>query len=122
MAIQVMRKLGLETTDLRVALITTTGRITTDVFVWDVAIGLLKTLWQQLLDMLSGKAAPWLFQGLLIVLTFIAFRALARIIRYLVRRAVRSANASRSAPFCATESRGKRSPIRPPPLLPELGQ
>ena len=88
-AIQVMHKLGLKTTDLRVALITATDRITTDVFEWGVAIGLLKTLWQEFLDTLSAKAAPWLFQGLLIVLTFIAFRALARVIRYLVRRAVR---------------------------------
>ena len=93
-AIQVMHKLGLKTTDLRVALITATDRITTDVFEWGVAIGLLKTLWQQFLDTLSAKAAPWLFQGLLIVLTFIAFRALARVIRYLVRRAVRYSNFS----------------------------
>ena len=41
-AIQLMARLDLETTDLRVALIATTGRITADVFGGKVLLGLLK--------------------------------------------------------------------------------
>jgi small conductance mechanosensitive channel len=84
-----MSKLGLETSALRVALITATGRINADVFKWSVAMGLLKNLWQRLVDTLAAKSAPFLFQGLLIVLTFFAFRTLAKLVRRGVRRAVR---------------------------------
>jgi small conductance mechanosensitive channel len=93
-AIQFMDKLGLETTDLRVVLITASGRVNADVFKWSVFVGLLKYNWQRFIDLLATKSAPWLFQGLLIVLTFLGFRALARLVRYLVRRGVKYSNVS----------------------------
>ena len=88
-AILLMDLLGLESTDLRVALIATTGRINADIFQWRVLLGVLKTLWEQLLGFLAAKAPQWLFQGVLIVLTFIGFRALSNLVRRVVRRAVR---------------------------------
>jgi small conductance mechanosensitive channel len=93
-AIQFMDKLGLETTDLRVVLITASGRVNADVFKWSVFVGLLKYNWQRFIDLLATKSAPWLLQGLLIVLTFLGFRALARLVRYLVRRGVKYSNVS----------------------------
>ena len=87
-AIRLMDRIGLETTDFRVALISMTGRITADVFKWEVLIGLQRALWRQFLDFLAGKAPQWLFQGLIITLTFLGFRALSRFVRRAVRRAV----------------------------------
>jgi small conductance mechanosensitive channel len=88
-AIKLMDRLNLENTDLRVALISTTGRVTSDVFKWKVLLGLLKTVWTGFVELLSVKAPQWLFQGLLIVLSLLGFRALAKIVRKGVRRAVR---------------------------------
>jgi small conductance mechanosensitive channel len=87
-AIKLMNRLGLETTDLRVALVATTGRITADVFGGKVLLGLLKTLWGQFVDFLVAKAPQWLFQGVVIALTFIGFRALSKLVKRAVRRAV----------------------------------
>ena len=88
-AILLMNRLGLETTDLRVALIVATGRISTDVFKWKVFSGLLQTLGRRLWEVLAAKAPLWLFHGLLIALTFIGFRALSELVRRAVRQAVR---------------------------------
>ena len=93
-AIRLMDRLGLETTDLRVALISTTGRVTADVFHWKVMIGLLKTVWVGFVELLAIKAPQWLFQGFLIALSFFGFRALARLVRGGVRRAVSHSNLS----------------------------
>src|SRR5262245_27789492 len=87
-AIDLMNRLHLETTDLRVDFIAMTGKLTADVFHWKVLVGLLKTLGKQLLDFLAGKAPQWLFQGLLIALTFLGFRALARLVKRGVRKAI----------------------------------
>jgi len=88
-AIQLMTALGLETTDLRVALIAATGRITADVFNGKVLLGLVKTLWGRFVELLVAKAPQWLFQGVVIVLTFLGFRALSNLVKRAVRRAVR---------------------------------
>ena len=88
-AIQLMSRLGLESTDLRVALIATTGRITADIFDGKVFLGLLRTLWGRLVEFLVAKAPQWLFQGVVIVLTFLGFRALSNLVKRAVRRAVK---------------------------------
>ena len=89
MAIQLMTRMGLESTDLRVALVAATGRITADVFNGKVFLGVLKTLWTRAVEFVVAKAPQWLFQGVVIVLTFLGFRALSNLVRRAVRRAVR---------------------------------
>ena len=88
-AIDLMDRFGLANTDLRVALIATTGQITTDIFKGPVLLGLVKTLWAGLLAFLGAQAPHWLFKGLIIVLTFLAFSTLARLVRAIARRAVK---------------------------------
>jgi small conductance mechanosensitive channel len=88
-AIRLVDRVGVESTDLRVALIATTGRITTDIFDRKVLLGVMSALWGRLLDFLAAKAPQWLFQGVVIVLTFLGFRALANVVRRVTRRAVR---------------------------------
>jgi small conductance mechanosensitive channel len=86
--IDLMSRLGLPTTDLRVARIAATGALNVDIFQWRVLTGLVKRQWTRLLSFLAAKASRWLFQGLLIVFTFFAFRALANIGRRVVKHAV----------------------------------
>jgi len=85
---ELMDRLGLEDSDLRVALILSTGRISADVFRWRVLLGLLQAWSSHLGEFLSVKAPQWLFQALLIAITFLAFRWAARLVRRAVRRAV----------------------------------
>jgi small conductance mechanosensitive channel len=93
-AILLMDRMGLEDTDLRVALISATGRMTADVFKGKVLLGLLKAWWARMVDFVVVRAPQWLFQMLLITLTFIGFRALAKLVRRIVRRAVGHSNLS----------------------------
>jgi len=86
--IDLMSRLGLPTTDLRVTRITTTGALNADIFQWRVLTGLVKWQWAKLLAFLATKASRWLFQGLLVVFTFLGFRALANIVRRVVKRGV----------------------------------
>ena len=92
--IALMDRLGLADSDLRVALILSTGRITADVFRWRVLLGLLRAWGSHLAEILAVKAPQWVFQALLIVITFFAFRWAARIAGRLVRRAVRRSQLS----------------------------
>jgi len=85
---------GIENIDLRVALIASTGRITADIFNGKVLLGVIQTLWGRLLDFLAAKAPVWLFQGLVIVLTFIGFRTLSKLVRRVARRAVQYSQTS----------------------------
>ena len=87
-AIDLMGRLGLETTDLRVMLVRTTGRVTADVFQGKVLLGMARSWWTGFVRLLAERAPQWLFQGLLIVLTFVGFRTLANLVRRVVRRAV----------------------------------
>ena len=87
-AIVLMDRLGLETTNFRVALIATTGTISADIFKWKVLLGVLKALGERLLGFLMAQAPRWLFQVLLIAFTFLGFRALSNLARRIVRRAV----------------------------------
>jgi len=87
-AIRLMNRLGLDTTKYRVAQISTTGRLTTDVFSWRVLGGLLSVWWERMLGTLAVRVPQWIFQGLIVVLTFLAFRALARLVERGVREGV----------------------------------
>ena len=87
-AIDIMDRLGQDTTNLRVMLVTTTGRVTADVFQAKVLLGLAETWWSRFVRFIAERAPQWFFQGLLIALTFVGFRALANLVRRVVRRAV----------------------------------
>jgi small conductance mechanosensitive channel len=93
-AIDLMDRLDLEDTDLRVGLILATGRVTTDVFRWPVLWGLLRAWGSRLVEFVAGKLPQWLFQLLLVVLTFLGFRWAATLVRRLARRAVRHSRLS----------------------------
>jgi len=86
--IQLMDRLGIADSDLRVALILSTGRITADVFRWRVFLGLLRAWGSHLGEFLAVKAPQWVFQALLIAITFFAFRWASRVAGRAVRRAV----------------------------------
>jgi small conductance mechanosensitive channel len=86
--IALMDRLGLADSDLRVALILSTGRINADVFRWRVLLGLLRAWGSHVVELLAVKAPQWLFQALLIAITFLAFRWAARLAGRVVRRAV----------------------------------
>jgi small conductance mechanosensitive channel len=86
--LKLLDRLGQDTTDFRVALISATGVITTDVFRWRVLLGLLSAWWDRLATLLFGSAMGWLFKALVVVLTFLGFRQLARVVRRVVKRAV----------------------------------
>jgi len=86
--IQLMDRLGIADSDLRVALILSTGRINADVFRWRVLLGLLRAWGSHLAELLAVKAPQWVFQALLIAITFLAFRWAARVAGRVVRRAV----------------------------------
>lgn len=86
--ILLMDRLGLDTQALRVGYIGATGKLTADIFKWRVLLGVLRAQGLQLLDLLASKAPQWIFQAALITVTFLAFRALARLARRVVRRAV----------------------------------
>ena len=92
--IDLMDRMGLEDADLRVALILSTGRVTPDVFRWNVLTGLLRTLGTQLGEFLAGRAPQWVLQLLLVALTFLAFRWASRVVGRIARRAVRRSQLS----------------------------
>jgi small conductance mechanosensitive channel len=87
-AIDLMNRLRLPTTDLRVARIAESGTLNSDIFQWPVLTGLMERQWTGLLGFLASKATRWLFQVLVIVLTFLGFRALAHVVKSVVRRAI----------------------------------
>jgi small conductance mechanosensitive channel len=93
-AVHLMDRLDLPVDDLKVALITATGRVTADVFRWKVLLGLWKGFWGRLVELLAVKAPQWLFQGALIVLTFLGFRTLSRLAGRLVKHAIGRSNFS----------------------------
>ena len=93
-AIGLMDRLGLEDTDLRVGLILATGQITPDVFRWKVLWGLLKAWGKSAFHFVAGELPRWLFQALIVALTFLGFSWLSRIVRRFARRAVRRSQLS----------------------------
>jgi small conductance mechanosensitive channel len=87
-AIDLMGRLHLATTDLRVARIAETGTLNADIFQWPVLTGLMQRLWTRLLEFFAAQVPRWLFKGMVIILTFLAFRALAHVVRSIVRPAI----------------------------------
>ena len=88
LAIELLDRFKVDTTRFKVALITTTGRISADAFNPRVIGGLLEYARKRALDVLATQAPRWLFRALIIVLVLAGFRVLAGLTRSAVRRAV----------------------------------
>jgi small conductance mechanosensitive channel len=87
-AIELLDRLGVETSGLKVSLITETGRISADAFDTKVIRGLLQYARKETLNFLATRAPRWLFHGLVLILVLAGFRLLALLVRSIVRRAV----------------------------------
>jgi len=94
LAIELLDRFGVETSGLKVSLITATGRVTADVFNFKVIGGLLTHARKQGLDLLAVHAPRWLFRGLIVVLILAGFKLLASLVQAGVRRAVKKARLS----------------------------
>jgi small conductance mechanosensitive channel len=92
--ISVLKQLGHDATALKVALILRTGKLTAAIFEPGVMAGLIAHWRNQVVEDVATHGAHWLFQALLIALTLFGFRLLARLTRYLMRRAVARASIS----------------------------
>jgi small conductance mechanosensitive channel len=86
--IEMMKRLGLETTDYREFLIESTGQITADILDTEVALGLFGQ-WMERLRTWMVESGPTLFFRLVVfVLILFVFHLLAKLARKVVRKAV----------------------------------
>jgi small conductance mechanosensitive channel len=92
--ISLLERLGQDATPLKVALIGLTGKLTSSIFEPRVIAGLFAQWRQQFMDDLATKGSHWLFQALVVALTLGGFALLARLARYLTRRAIAKADVS----------------------------
>jgi small conductance mechanosensitive channel len=92
--ISLLKRLGMDVTPLKVALIIARGKLTSAIFEPGVLAGLIRHWQQQFLDMLVTRVPHWLFEGLVIILILGASWLLARLTRFLVRRGVARAEVS----------------------------
>ena len=92
--IAILEQLGHDARELKVILILRTGKLTSAVFERGVIAGLFDHWRQQLMEDLAAKGPRWLFEGLVIALTFAGFRLIARLTRFLVRRGIARADVS----------------------------
>jgi small conductance mechanosensitive channel len=92
--IAILEQLGHDATDLKVALILRTGRLTAAVFDPRVISGLVAHWRKQVMEDVASHGGHWLFQAFLIALTLGGFRLLARLARYLTRRGIARAGVS----------------------------
>jgi small conductance mechanosensitive channel len=92
--IATLKQLGHDTTDLKVALILRTGKLTAAILEPSVIAGLVDHWRKAVMEDVAAKGAHWLFQALLVALTLGGFRLLARLTRYLTRRAMAHAGVS----------------------------
>jgi small conductance mechanosensitive channel len=92
--ISLLKRLGMDVTPLKVALIIARGKLTSAIFEPGVLAGLFRHWQQQFLDMLVTRVPHWLFEGLVIILILGASWLLARLTRFLVRRGVARAEVS----------------------------
>ena len=93
-AIALLTRLRVDTADLKVTLITATGKLTADVLRPPVFIGLLRYAWNRLIDMLATEAPRWFFQALVIVGILVGFQVLGKVVRRVLRRALANAQMS----------------------------
>jgi len=92
--ITLLKRLGQDVTDLKVALIVARGTLTSAIFDPGVLQGLFRYWRIQFMEMLAIRGPHWLFEGLMIVLIVAGFGLLSRLVEYLLRRAVRTAHIS----------------------------
>jgi len=92
--IALLEQLGQDATELKVALILRTGKLTAAIVEPRVIAGLVAHWRKQVMEDLANHGARWLFQALVIALTLGGFRLLARLTRYLMRRGVAHADVS----------------------------
>jgi small conductance mechanosensitive channel len=59
-----------------------------------VLTGLMERQWTRVIGFFAARASRWLFQALVIVLTFLGFRTLAHLVKRVVRRAIARWNGS----------------------------
>ena len=93
--IDVLEQLKHDATDLKVALILRTGKLTAAIFEPEVISGLVAHWRKQVADDVATHGAHWLFQALVAALTLGGFALLARLARLLVRRWLARTDVSR---------------------------
>jgi len=81
-----MKKRGLETAEYSKLLITSTGKITEDIFQEGVAVSLFSEWWQQSRGWILENGASLVFQLIIIILILIAFRFLAALVSKVITR------------------------------------
>jgi small conductance mechanosensitive channel len=92
--ISLLKRLGVDVTDLKVALIVARGTLTSSIFEPGVLKGLFEHWRRQIVRVLQTRGPHWLFEGLVVVLIVAGFGLLARFTRFVVRRAVATAGFS----------------------------
>jgi len=92
--IALLKRMGKDVTELKVALIVARGTLTPAIFESGVIPGLVRYGQGQLMELLARQGPRWLFQGLMIVFIFAGFGLLARLTRSMVRRAIATAGIS----------------------------
>jgi small conductance mechanosensitive channel len=86
--IAILEQLRWNPTELKVALILRTGKLTAAILEPRVIGGLLTYWRKQVMENLTAHGAHWLFQGLAIALTLLGFRVLASVARNVMRRGI----------------------------------
>jgi len=92
--ISLLKRLGMDVTNLKVSLIVARGTLTSAIFEPGVIQGLFGYWQKQFVEMLATRGPHWLFGGLMVVLILGSFWLLARLTRHVVRRAVAKAGIS----------------------------
>jgi small conductance mechanosensitive channel len=92
--IALLSRLGRDVTPLQVKLVLVTGKLTSAALQPRVLAGLLRYAQQHLFETLAVRLPRWLFQGLLLLVIFVAFRLLANAMKRAVRKVVQKADLS----------------------------
>lgn len=92
LAIIRLEEKGIDTTEFRQQLITTTGKITTDFLNFSVIGGLLKGWGEVLIDSITTKGPGFLFQVFLFLIIVFGFRKLSKLIKKLTDHGLSKSN------------------------------
>ncbi len=84
--VKLMDERGLETSELKQILISSSGQITSDIFDLDVAAGLIQRGWSNVREWFSTNAPQFFFRVLLFLLIVMAFKLLAGVVTRIVKR------------------------------------